>query len=51
MNPFDYFMQLSKAMRMTMVICVTVILVSFMALTYFSGYWGDLLAWILGGGK
>ena len=48
LNPFTYFMQLSKAMRMTVVICLTLLILSFMYFTYQAGYWGDFLGWVFG---
>jgi len=43
---FAYFMQLSKAVKMTIVICFFLLAFTFMYFTYQAGYWGLFLEWV-----
>ena len=45
-NPFMYFMQLSKTVKMTIIIGIILMSLTFMYFTYQSGYWGDFMEWL-----
>ncbi len=45
MNPFTYFMQLSPKVKMTLIICLTLVLLSFMYFAFESGAFGDIVAY------
>ena len=45
-NPFSYFMQLSKTVKMAIIIGLFTLVMTFMYFTYQAGYWGDFMAWL-----
>ncbi len=47
----DKFMQLSKAVKMTIVIGFFTLILAFMYFTFEAGMWADFLKWIMNSGK
>ena len=46
-NPLAYFMQLSKTVKMTIVVGLILIILTFMYFTYQAGLWKEFLLWLL----